>query len=111
MLRDPMEINELYDAYMAEGMSHYEAMHKTFEEMNKPRVLPLEAMIQNICDKAWKEEGNTTVNQMISWILRKVLVQVVPKIEDELNRLNIEIEELKNGKDGGLPKPKGRKSA
>jgi hypothetical protein len=114
---DMMEINKRYDELMAGGDNHYNAMHKIIEEMNKPQPVPLEKMIDIICTDAWKQEGNTTMNHMVGWIMKKVFPLVLEPLDKELellkeqyNELYFKVKELENGKAGRVSQPQGSKS-
>ena len=111
----------IYDELMAEGKhGHYESMFKAFHTITNPDSdkLDLEKTITLAAQDAWKQPGNTTMNDMVGWILKKVLPNVINGLNARIEALEVysvsiqnelhELKELENGKDGGLQKPKGR---
>lgn len=98
-------------------LSHYKAMEQVLQEILAGETPTLEMFITQTCQKAWAQENNnTTVNDMIAWILKKIL----PAFKEEqdkqvtllINNMSVmqsEINILKeqvNGINGRVQEPK-----
>lgn len=65
---------------------------------------------------AWRQDngGATTLNSMVEYIIREslaVVMEVLLEQETKITQLEQRLEELTNGKNGGLPQPQGNQKA
>ena len=91
-------LKKRYDELMQkDGSDHYSTMFQVLKELNEPEKMTLEKFIKKTCQDAWKQEGNTTINEMVAWIFTQILPPIVHDLEVEISRLSHELKELKNG--------------
>lgn len=61
-----------------------------------PEKVDLEKFITVVCQEAYKVEGNTTINTMLSWMLKEILPPICEDFQEQINTLVEHIEHLQS---------------
>lgn len=84
-----MNLKFRYDELMQDGSKgHYEVMEQVFKEMVAGETPTLTKFIEQTCREAWRQEhNNTTINDMICWILKQILPAITDSFENDIKEL------------------------